>query len=194
VEDTISKLYFIRHAETDYTVRDGRIRPLTEKGLRDAAMLPQKLADIPLDALYSSPYKRAVDTIAPLAAARNLPVTLVENFREQTSGDVKVDKYAAHDTFICRCWADHDYHAPGGESLRMVQERNIAALEEVLREQRGKSVAIGTHGTALCTIINHYDPTRGLAYFEEFRMVMPYVVRLDFLGEDFLGWTEIPLG
>jgi 2,3-bisphosphoglycerate-dependent phosphoglycerate mutase len=189
-----TKVHFIRHAETDYTVRDGRIRPLPETGLRDAAMLPMKLADIPLDALYASPYKRAVDTIAPLAEARNLPVTLVEDFREQVSGDVTVDKYAAHDAFICRCWEDHDYHAPGGESLRMVRERNIAALEEVLREQRGKSVAIGTHGTALCTIVNHSDPTRGLAYFEKFRMVMPYVVRLDFLGEDFLGWTEIPLG
>jgi 2,3-bisphosphoglycerate-dependent phosphoglycerate mutase len=157
-------------------------------------MLPLKLADISLDALYASPYKRAVDTVTPLAAVRNLPVSLVEDFREQTSGDVIVNKNEAHNAFICRCWADYDYHAPGGESLRMVRERNIAALEEVLREQRGKSIAIGTHGTALCTIVNHYDPTRGLAYFEEFRMVMPYVVRLDFLGDDFFGWTEIPLG
>ena len=25
-------------------------------------------------------------------------------------------------------WADHDYHEEGGESLAMVQERNIEAL------------------------------------------------------------------
>lgn len=31
----MTTVYFIRHAESDNTVRDGRIRPLTKKGMCD---------------------------------------------------------------------------------------------------------------------------------------------------------------
>lgn len=34
-------------------------------------------------------------------------------------------------------WADHDYHEEGGESLRMVQERNIATLRDILCANEG---------------------------------------------------------
>ena len=43
---------------------------------------------------------------------------------------------------------------PGGESLRSVQERNIAALTDILTAERDKTVVVGTHGTALSTILN----------------------------------------
>lgn len=185
-----TKVYFIRHCDTDYSVRDGRIRPLTEQGLRDAALLPLKLEEIPLDAIYSSPYKRAVDTVTPLAEARGLPVIQAEGFHEQLSGNRTVNKHIPFDEVITACWTDRDYHAEGGESLAMVRERNIAALSEVLRAQQGKTVAIGTHGMALSVIISHYFGT-GQEFFEEIREIMPYVVRLDFLEEELVGGMRV---
>lgn len=37
-----------------------------------------------------------------------------------------------------KCWADHDYHEDGGESIAMVQNRNIEALDEILSDNVGK--------------------------------------------------------
>ena len=49
-------------------------------------------------------------------------------------------------------WADHDYHEEGGESIAMVQKRNMEALNEILSDNADKEVVVGTHGTALSTI------------------------------------------
>ena len=55
---------------------------------------------------------------------------------------------------FCLYQADHDYHEEGGESLAMVQERNIEALNEILSENIDKEIVIGTYGTALSTMLN----------------------------------------
>jgi len=54
-------------------------------------------------------------------------------------------------------WDDHNYHEEGGESIAMVQKRNMRALTEILRNNIDKEVVVGTHGTALSTILNFYD-------------------------------------
>jgi len=51
-------IYFVRHAESDYSVKDSKVRPLTEKGVKDAHELVARFADISVSKIYSSPYKR----------------------------------------------------------------------------------------------------------------------------------------
>ncbi len=87
-------------------------------------------------------------------------------------------------------WADFDWHEPGGETLRSVQERNIAALTDILTAERDRTVVIGTHGTALSTILNCYDPGYDCDSFLRIIDWMPFVVELDFEGTRFLGKTE----
>ena len=41
---------------------------------------------------------------------------------------------------------------------------------------------IGSHGTALSTIINYYDNTFGYADFQKNRSLMPWVVQFTFKG------------
>ena len=91
---------------------------------------------------------------------------------------------------IERRWADRDFHEAGGESIRMVQERNVAAVLDILAENQGKTVMIGTHGTALSSIINHFEPDFGCAEFFRLKHRMPCIVELDFAGQDYLGRTE----
>ena len=54
--------------------------------------------------------------------------------------------------FIRHLWNDYDYTLSDGECLREVQERNIAALNDVLSRYQNMNIVIGTHGTALSTI------------------------------------------
>ena len=51
----MTTIYFMRHAQADNSVRDGRIRPLTEKGLADRKLVTEFLQDKDIDVVVSSP-------------------------------------------------------------------------------------------------------------------------------------------
>ena len=57
--------------------------PLTPKGLRQSRQLAELLAsEPPIDAIFCSPWLRALQTIAPLANARGLPIRVERGFGE----------------------------------------------------------------------------------------------------------------
>ena len=56
-------VYFVRHAEPNYENYDDRNRELTAKGLADRKIVTNYLADKGIEAVLSSPYKRAIDTV-----------------------------------------------------------------------------------------------------------------------------------
>ncbi|MBQ4591080.1 MAG: histidine phosphatase family protein [Clostridia bacterium] len=174
----MTDLYFIRHAESRYDA-DDRTRGLSDKGLRDRALSAEFLADKSVDAVLSSPYRRAVETVEVFAEERGMKVLPVEDFRERCIADVWVEDFRE---FTRRQWEDHDYKRDGGESLREVQRRNIAALTDVLRQYAGKTVAVGTHGTALSTIIQYFVPSFGWEDFDRICGKMPWAVHFVFNG------------
>lgn len=180
-------IYFIRHAESDAAVRDDAARPLTPKGQEDSFALARTMRTCGVDRIYSSPYRRTVDTVKGLAAETGLEIRLMEDFRERRVGEWVEDFFC----FAQKQWGNFHYKLDGGECLREVQERNLAALHDVLRECAGSSAAIGTHGIALGTLIHHYDPTFGWEGFCRIVNRMPYVLRMRFEGESFLGMDEI---
>jgi 2,3-bisphosphoglycerate-dependent phosphoglycerate mutase len=188
----MTTIYFIRHAQSDITVRDGRIRPLTAKGRDDCKLAAAFLQDKRIDAVLSSPYKRALDTMAGFAKKNGFEIEIVEDFREQKSSS-NWDRENDYLDLLRRQWADFSYVLTDGESLAGVQSRNIAALNGVLTRHKDKNIAIGTHGTALSTIINYYDNTYGFDDFMAMLNIMPWVVRMEFDGFDCIGMEKIDL-
>ena len=188
----MTTVYFVRHAEADNSVRDGKIRPLTEKGITDRALVTAYLQDKKIDNILSSPFKRAIDTIADFAEQNGLNIETIEDFRERKS-----DSDWIRDTdfwpFIERQWADFSYSLSDGESLSEVQNRNITALNEVLVKYTDKNVVIGTHGTALSTIINYYDNTYGFEDFMDMVNILPWVVKMKFDGVNLVDMWKIDL-
>jgi 2,3-bisphosphoglycerate-dependent phosphoglycerate mutase len=77
-------------------------------------------------------------------------------------------------------WNDFDYKLERGESLKEVQERNIAELNRLLQQHENATLVIGTHGTALSTIRNYYDDQFGLQQFLDIVDIMPYIVKMMF--------------
>ena len=45
---------------------------------------------------------------------------------------------------------------------------------------KGKNIVVGSHGTALSTIINYYDKTFGYSEFNKIRYLMPWIVEFAF--------------
>lgn len=186
----MTTVYFIRHAQSDYNIHDDMTRPLSVKGADDTALVTEFLCDKQIDVVFSSPYKRAVDTIAGFTKSVNLPIQTVDDFRERKVDSVWVEDFKA---FSEKQWANFSYKLSDGECLAEVQERNIAALNDILAEQKGKNIVIGTHGTALSTMINYYDPTFRFDDFMAMVNIMPWVVKMKFDGVNLVGMWKIDL-
>ena len=189
----MTTVYFIRHAQADNTLRDGRIRPLTDKGMNDRTLVTEFLRDKNINIVLSSPFKRAIDTVADFAEKSGLGIETIEDFRERKSDIDFASVNFDFEAFMERQWSDFSYTYSDGECLSEVQNRNIAALNAVLKKHNGKNIIIGTHGTALSTIINYYDHTYGFTDFMAMVNILPWVVKMKFDGDNLAGMWKIDL-
>jgi phosphohistidine phosphatase SixA len=64
---------------------DDRLRPLDDRGMRQAAALPGALSALPISRILTSPYVRCVQTVEPLAAALGLDVEEAAALAEGTA-------------------------------------------------------------------------------------------------------------
>lgn len=69
-------IYLIRHAEPNYNNHQYDERELTAEGLQDCQLLLDYFKDISIDRIYSSPFKRALQTIDELAKEKIYPSRL----------------------------------------------------------------------------------------------------------------------
>lgn len=68
-------VYMVRHAEK--AKKPKRNPPLQKVGFTRARALRRMLHSVPLHAVYATQYKRTRQTVAPVANAKHLPVTIV---------------------------------------------------------------------------------------------------------------------
>lgn len=84
------KLYVVRHTHAgSRSSWDGPDieRPLTAKGHRQAAAIAEDLAGVGVTALASSPFRRCIQTLEPLATRLSLPVDSDDRLAEGATGD-----------------------------------------------------------------------------------------------------------
>lgn len=171
-------IYFVRHAEPNYNNHDDQERELTAKGEKDCELVVEFFANRVVDGIYSSPFKRAYDTVKDIAIQKNLPIIKIDEFRERKIADGWIEEF---NEFSQKQWQDFDYHLINGESLAQVQCRNINALSELLKNPQ-KSIVVGSHGTALATVINYYQSNFGYNDYFAIKSLFPFIVQFDFDG------------
>ena len=179
----MTNLYFIRHAEPNYENHDDMTRELSAKGLKDRELVTKFLMDKQIDSVVSSPFKRAIDTVRDFADKNGMEITVIDAFRERRVNSGWIEDFTS---FSRKQWEDFTYKLSDGECLAEVQNRNIAALNKLLDDYKGQNVVIGSHGTALSTIINYYDKTFGYDEFDAIRHLMPWVVQFTFDGKELI--------
>jgi broad specificity phosphatase PhoE len=154
----MTRIILVRHGQTEWNVESGageRFRgrvdlPLDDAGLAQAHAVAERLADLPIVAVYSSPLKRAVETARPTARLLGLPVEPLPGIIDVNYGDwqglspaevVKVypDLY--------QLWLEkpHQVKFPNGESLRQVRLRGMATLKEIAARHEGRTVLLVAH-------------------------------------------------
>lgn len=153
----------IRHGETDAIGREIMgWRPgwhLNANGCEQAKRLAERLARRPIQAIYTSPLERAVETAAILAAPHGL-----EPEREPDFGEVRFGQWEG--TKIAELERMEDFRRynqfragvrpPGGELLVEVQTRVARRLEALAPAYRDGTVAIVSHGDALRSTLALY--------------------------------------
>lgn len=153
------RLLLIRHGQTvanlDYlldTAFPGT--DLTELGERQAAALPEALADEDITAVYASPLTRTRRTAAPLAAARGLEVLVRDGLREADAGDLEMlpgdsgEGLRYLHTLLAWMNGDTGLRLPGGESGDEALARYDAVVAEAAASGAG-TVAMVSHGAVI---------------------------------------------
>ena len=169
-------LYLVRHGESTYNA-EGRIQgqsdaPLSELGHRQSRAVAESLAALPIDALYSSPLRRARQTADPIAARLKLSVhedrRLMELDAGEFEGRLRSELADAYPAELAR-WlsGDEDFAIPGGESRRQLAERGSAVLRDIAAAGH-RQVVVVTHGgllsATLRSLLNLPEPLPPFAF------------------------------
>lgn len=173
-----TELIMVRHAKVEYTP-DDKERALSKEGIEQRDNVLKILKSKEIDVIYSSPFIRAIDTIKPYAEFRNLKIKIVDDLRERKVSDHFIDDF---ETFAIKQWENYDYKLEYGESLREVKERAIKAIEEIVRDNKDKRIVVGTHGTFLGVLLNHYEKKCDYKFWKKLQMPAIISIILDNQG------------
>jgi probable phosphoglycerate mutase len=126
---------------------------LTEHGETQAAAVARRLSGAGIDAIVSSPLRRAQQTAAAVAAEVGVDVAVDDGFVETDFGaweGSSLREVAATAPDVVRAWLDNPNVAPpGGESMSATAIRVAAARERVVAAYPGKTVLVVTHVTPI---------------------------------------------
>lgn len=147
----MTEIILARHGETEWNVAEvfrGRIDvELNEAGKKQAELLAEHLSDLKIDAIYSSPPKRAIKTAEMIAGYHKLDVGVAPGLIDFDYGEwqglphqeVK-DKYKE----LYTEWIKNPHQAkmPAGESLAEVRERTVSVVDNIIAKHEGTVVLV----------------------------------------------------
>jgi broad specificity phosphatase PhoE len=165
----MTRLYLVRHGENlanltkEFSHRKVDYS-LTEKGVLQAEQTARYLQTKGINAVYSSPLRRAKETAQHLADALGHEVIVLEAFREINVGDLEdqpptAESWTAHNA-VLDAWRRGELHAsfPGGENYLQMWQRVEAGLRQVAAEHPNETVAIFAHGGIFASSIKALCP------------------------------------
>jgi probable phosphomutase (TIGR03848 family) len=158
----MTQFLFVRHGAHDLLTKGvipGRQADvhLNALGRQQAQQIAERLAAMPIDAIYCSPLERARETADPLAAKLGLPLQIAEEFNEidvglwtnRTLAELKnFPEWQQWNSFRSGAVA------PGGESMVAVQARAVARVCEL--RTRHSFVTIFTHADIIRAVLAHF--------------------------------------
>jgi 2,3-bisphosphoglycerate-dependent phosphoglycerate mutase len=172
-------IYMIRHAVSPFILGDERGRGLSDKGHLDAYKIKDIMAEEGVTHFVSSPYRRAIDTIKPLAEASNQEIKVYEELRERAIASMEIE-ISEQDYLlgIQTSFIDLHYKMPDGESTQEARDRAIPIIKQLIRQHKGGKIALGTHGNIMTIILNYFNKEYGYAFFEQ--TSKPDIYKLEF--------------
>lgn len=152
----------LRHGQTEMSAERrfagrGDV-PLTSAGMQQAAAAAGRLAERgDIDAVVTSPLRRALCTAEAVADAAGVPLAVEPDLVETDFGDwegLTFGEVLARWPDEMAAWqVDASAAPPGGESFAAVAERVDGALDRLLIERNGQTVVVVSHVTPIKTLV-----------------------------------------
>lgn len=165
-------IYLIRHGQTEYN-KNGVVQgsgidaPLNDTGLQQARAFYEAYRETPFQKIYTSTLQRSIQTVQAFLD-EGLPHLKLAGLNEinwgEKEGKVANDEDHKYYKFIIDSWkkGETDKAIKGGESPRMVMERQKPALKAIIADEQDP-VLVCMHGRAmrilLCLMLG-YDLSR----------------------------------
>ena len=184
----MTTLFLIRHGLTAVTGSRlyGRTPGihLDERGRRQAAALVERFDGVRLNALYSSPLERCLETLEPLAEARGLEIRASEALIEMDAGDWTgrtLPSLRRNKLWNTVQRNPSRFQFPKGESFVDAEARLLDEMERIVAGHPRGRIAVATHGDLVRVLISHYTG----ANLDQFQRVMadPASVSVVHLGD-----------
>lgn len=161
----MTTILLVRHGENDW-VKKHRLAGwiegihLNENGRQQAADAAERLAKLPIKAIYSSPVLRCRETADFIAASQNLPVNLLDEIGEVRYGKwegKKIKKLAKKKKWFTVQFYPSRMKFPDGDTLRGVQTRGVEALETLAQTHRDRDIiVVVSHADLIKLVLAHY--------------------------------------
>lgn len=149
-------IYLVRHAQCVGNV-EKRLTgchdyALTKEGKIQAQYLKKYLGNIKFDCVYSSTFRRAIETVKPIADMQGLSVQTYKELSEMDFGSYdgytweevdKLDKTIMHNS------KKEIIGIPKQETTKHVQERMMKIIKILAEKNNNKTILICSHGIAI---------------------------------------------
>jgi len=166
--------YLVRHAHAEWI--PDKNRPLSAKGNQDAQRVADVLQTYPVNAIYSSPARRAYQTISPLTERTGIEIKIEADLQERKLGSKVFEDFLGT---VERTWHDPKFSYPVGEANNDAQKRGFAIVQQLLNQYPADHIVLSTHGNLFCRHLIHqltscfgnHCPCRIFMHFSLIKMV-----------------------
>ena len=158
------RLILVRHGQTAWHAESRHVGnadiPLDATGKEQARLVAERLADADIEAAFSSPLSRCLETASLVAKSHGLSVETDDRLREMDLGEWSGETYqsvAAKHGDIIGSWTKDpgSLTPPGGEPLEQVRERTVSWLEEAWANYKWKTLFVSSHSTPIRIIVSN---------------------------------------
>ncbi|MGM7722298.1 histidine phosphatase family protein [Metabacillus sp. Hm71] len=147
-------IYLVRHCEANGQEADA---DLTVRGFNQAIELSNFFSDFTVERIISSPYKRAMKTVQPLAERLKIEIESNSNLSERILSTSNLPDW--YDKLRIT-FEDLEVKYDGGESSQEAMQRILEVIEEVFQSDFEHTVIV-THGNLLSLLLHHYNKEFG---------------------------------
>ncbi len=158
----MTKIYLIRHGESEWNflgkVQGQKNTKLTDLGKSQAKAMGKRLKIENIDIIYSSDLERALNTAEIIGSQINKPVIVSKSIREINFGiwegltkkELREKHEDKHDIWLK---SPNELELEGAENLNTLKDRAMKWINNIIKENPGKNIAIVSHSATLKVLL-----------------------------------------
>lgn len=159
------RMIVMRHGQTEWNsahrIQGHTDIPLDARGQKQAEAVAERLKDMDIRAVYTSPLMRAHVTAQRIAERCACPVIdearLIERYFGDWEGEC-IDIVTHRDPETWKKWIETPSicEVPGGETLQAVLDRSISLTRELIEKHKDENIVLVSHANPAKLILLHY--------------------------------------